>query len=116
MNINLKFTAKIVDEIEQAKKMPIENCITDTSVNSLALFLQKGMVDDNGNIGVSRAVALDKIDEYLEENDKNNLIMDIMEALVDAGFLSRDLNVKQLRALQSKQTEKVTAQIENSLL
>ena len=115
MNINLKFTAKIVDEIEQAKKMPIEHCITDTSVNSLALFLQKGMVDDNGNIGVSRAVALDKIDEYLEENDKNNRSMDIMEALVDAGFLSRDLNVKQLRALQSKQTEKVTAQIENNL-
>lgn len=115
MKINLKFTAKIVDEIEQAQKTPIEHCITDTSINSLTLFLQKGMVDDNGNTGVSRSVALSKIDEYLEENDKNDLIMDIMEALVDAGFLSRDLDVKQIRKLQSKQTEKVTEQIENNL-
>lgn len=115
MNINLKFTAKIVDEIEQAQKMPIEHCITDTSVNSLTLFFQKALVDDNGNTGVSRAVALTKIDEYLEDNDKNDLIMDIMEALVNAGFLSRDLNVKQIRELQSKQTEKVTAEIENNL-
>lgn len=95
--LNFKFTAQGVDEIEKARQLPIQNCISDSSINMLALFLQKGLIDDNGRNGVSRAVALDTIDKYLEESDIDNLIFDITEALVNAGFLSRELDIAKMR-------------------
>lgn len=95
--LNLKYNATKVDEIEQARKLPIENCITDTSISMLCLFIQKGLVDDNGNHGVSKAVAMDVIDKYFEEKDKDDLVLDIMEALVSGGFLSRQVNVEKMR-------------------
>jgi len=102
MKLNLKYNATRVDEIEQAKKLPIENCISDTTIGNLALFVQKGMIDDNGNHGVSKAVALSTIDAYLEENDKDELVMDIMEALINGGFLSRDVDLAKVRELKAK--------------
>lgn len=115
MKLNLKYNATKVDEIEQAKKMSIENCIADTSISNLALFIQKGLVNDNGNIGVSRAVAMDTIDEYLAENDKDELVFDIMEALTSAGFLTRELDVTKLREMKTKRTAQANQEIENSL-
>lgn len=115
MKLNLKYNATKVDEIEQAKKQSIENCISDTSIGSLALFIQKGLVDDYGHQGVSRNVALSTIDTYLEENDKDELVMDIMEALINGGFLSRELDVEKLRQLKATRQAQVNEQIENSL-
>ena len=71
MKLNLKYTAIKVDEIEQSKKLPIENCIADTTIGNLTLFIQKGLVNDGGNIVVSKSQALTLIDEYLAENDKD---------------------------------------------
>lgn len=115
MKLNLKYNATKVDEIEQAKKQSIENCIGDTSISNLALFIQKGLVDDNGNYGVSKAVAMDTIDKYLAENDKDELVFDIMEALTNGGFLSRELDVAKLRQMKSKRTAQVNKEIENNL-
>ena len=115
MKLNLKYNATKVDEIEQSKKMSIENCINDTTVGNLALFIQKGLIDDNGHHGVSRAVAIDTIDSYLQENDKEELVMDIMEALIDGGFLSRELDVKKLRELKAKRQAQVNEEIDNNL-
>ena len=42
MKLNLKYTALKVDEIEKAKGTAIENCISDTTVANLCLFVQKG--------------------------------------------------------------------------
>ena len=95
--MNLKYTAIKVDEIEKAKGMPIENCIGDTTIDNLVLFVQKGLVDDNGVHGVSRSVALTKIDEYLAKKDKQELVLDIVESLIDGGFLPRTLNVEGIR-------------------
>ena len=97
MKLNLKYNATRVDEIEQEKKLPIEECLQDTSINNIALFIRKGLVDENGATGVSKAKALDIIDQYLAEDEKTNLVFDIMEALVDGGFLTKELNVKALR-------------------
>ena len=107
MKLNLRYTAVKVDEIEQSKKLPIENCIADTTIGNLALFVQKGLVNDSGNVGVSRAQALTAIDEYLAENDKDELVMDIMEALIDGGFLSRDVDLTKLRELKAKRQAKM---------
>lgn len=113
--LNLKYNATRVDEIEQTKKLPIENCIADSTIGNLALFIQKGLIDENGNYGVSKSVAIDTIDAYLKENDKDDLVMDIMEALMDGGFLSRDLDVAKVRELKKARAEQVNKEISNSL-
>lgn len=115
MKLNLKYNATKVDEIEQTKKLPIEQCINDTSVGNLALFIQKGLIDDNGVHGVSRSVAIGTIDTYLADNDKEELVMDIMEALINGGFLSRELDVKKLRDLKAKRLAQVSEEIDNNL-
>lgn len=104
--LNLKYNATKVDEIEQARKLPIENCITDTSIGMLCLFIQKGLIDDNGVHGVSKSVAMSIIDKYFEESDKDNLVFDIMEALVDGGFLSRELDIENLKEINKKRLSK----------
>ena len=115
MKLNLKYNATKVDEIEQAKKLPIENCIADTSVSTLALFLQKGLIDDNGNHGVSRAVAISTMDTYFEEYDKDELVMDIMEAFCKGGFLSRELDVEKMRKLKLKRTAQMNEEIDKNI-
>lgn len=115
MKLNLKYNATRVDEIEQSKKLPIENCIADTSVGSLCLFIQKGLVNDSGSVGVSKAQALTTIDEYLADNDKDELVMDIVEALMNGGFLSRDLDLPKMRELKTKRQAQLNEEIANSL-
>lgn len=115
MKLNLKYNATKVDEIEQTKKLSIENCINDTSIGSLTLFIQKGLIDDNGNHGVSRTVAISTIDTYLEEHDKDDLVMDIMEALVNGGFLSRELDVAKLRKMKEQRLTQINKEINNAL-
>ena len=115
MKLNLKYNAMKVDEIEQAKKLPIENCIADTTIGNLALFIQKGLIDDNGNHGVSKNVAMDIINNYLAEYDKDELVMDIMEALCNGGFLSRELDVAKMREVNSKRIAQAKEKIENAL-
>ena len=115
MKLNLKYNATKVDEIEQAKKLPIENCISDSSISMLTLFIQKGLVDDNGVHGVSKAVAMSTIDEYLKEKDKQDLLIDIMEALVDGGFLSRELDVNSIRRLKESKIAQAKLQLEKEM-
>ena len=112
MKLNLKFNASRVDEIEQSKKLPIENCIADTTVSNLALFIQKGLVNDSGNVGVSRAQALTALDEYLAENDKDELVMDIMEALIAGGFLSRDVDLTKVRELKKQRQVQLNEELD----
>ena len=112
MKLNLKYTAIRVDEIEQSKKLPIENCIADTTVGNLALFIQKGLVNDSGTVGVSRAQALTTIDEYLAVNDKDELVMDIMEALIDGGFLSRDVDLAKVRKLKAARQAQLNEELD----
>lgn len=115
MKLNLKYNATRVDEIEQTKKLPIENCIADTTIGNLTLFIQKGLVNDSNGVGVGRAKALETIDEYLAEHDKDELVMDIMEALIDGGFLSRDLDLAKVRELKTKRQAQLNEEINNAL-
>ena len=115
MKLNLKYNATRVDEIEQAKKLPIENCIADNTIGNLTLFIQKGLVNDSGSVGVGKAQALTVIDEYLAENDKDELVMDIVEALINGGFLSRDLDLAKVRELKAKRQAQINEEINNAL-
>ena len=113
MKLNLKYNATRVDEIEQAKKLPIENCIADTTISNLTLFVQKGLVNDSDGVGVGKAKALTVIDEYLAENDKDELVMDIMEALINGGFLSRELDLAKVRELKAKRQAQLNEGLNN---
>lgn len=95
--MNLKYNASKVDEIEQIKKQPIAGCIGSSAIADLCLFVQKGLIDDNGRHGVSKNVAMDAIDAYLVDHDTSELALDIMEALVNGGFLSRQMDMNKLR-------------------
>ena len=113
MKLNLKYTATKVDEIEQTKKLPIENCIADSTIANLVLFIQKGLVNDSNGVGVGKSKAMQVLDEYLAENDKDELVMDIMEALINGGFLSRDLDLAKVREVKAKRQAKLTEELNN---
>ena len=98
MKLNLKFIARNINEIEKIKGMPINNCLGDISIGNLALFVEKGL--DKKDMTLEKA--FDEIDEYLKENDLNELMFDVMEALIDAGFLSRKVNMKEMRQQQEE--------------
>lgn len=105
----LKFNAQKVDEIEKIKKKPIEECIGDTSISNIALFIEKGAETDSAV--VTKNMAMDLIDEYLKEDDKDGLVLFIMEALVDAGFLSRVLDIKAVRESKSKEMKQIMKEL-----
>ena len=65
------------------------------------------------DLGIDVATAKKFIDNYLETNDKDELVMDIMEALINGGFLSRDLNVAKLREAKAKRQAQVNEELEN---
>lgn len=109
----LKYNASRVDEIEKAKGLPIENCIADNTINNLALMIMKGLVNEDGTVGVQRPKAIEIIDEYLVEKDKDELLFDITEALVDGGFLSRELDIAKLREKKAKYLTQANEQIDN---
>ena len=112
MKLNLKYTALKVDEIEKAKGKAIELCIDDTRIDNMCLFVQKGLVDDNGKHGVTRNVALSKIDDYWQEYDKQELLLDIIEALVAGGFLPKSPNLTPLKERLNIRVEKANQIIE----
>ena len=104
--MNLKYNALKIDEIEKEKGVAIENCIQDTTISNIILFVQKGL-------DVSREVAVQKIDEYLADKDKQNLVLDIMEALVAGGFLPRSVDIASLRKSMQADAKKGKASAKN---
>ena len=108
MELNLKFTASIVKDIEDAKRQPIANCIGDQTINGLAFFIQKAQVNENGKQGVSNNVAISIIDEYLAGGkDSNDLLFEIIERLIGAGFLSKELDTAQMKSKVTDEIKKV---------
>ena len=96
--LNIKFTARTVDAIEQARHMPIENVVADTSVGAITTILQFALFDENKNgYGVSRGVAQDVIDQQLESRDRFDIMLDFTEELVSSGFLPRTIDVQAMR-------------------
>lgn len=97
--LNIKFNATIVDAIEKAAGAPIENCVGDTSVSGMVRILQHSVIDDNtSTAGISRSVAMAKLDTYLEGgSDRFDLLIDITEQLVSDGFLPRSIDTEKMR-------------------
>jgi len=111
--INLKFKASNVDKIESAKGAPIENVLSDTTINNIAFIVSNAFINEDGKIGIPKAQAMDKIDQHLEHYDKEDLMLDITEALVNAGFLSRELDTQAIRDQKAKAIKEANEQIKN---
>lgn len=112
MKLDLRFNAKIVDQIERKYNVSIEQLLGNTSVQNLAYFIEKAHYDeDRDRSGVSNDKSYEILDEFLKENDKEEALFQIMESLQTAGFLSRKLDVKKMR----QAVEEKTADIETEL-
>ena len=74
---------------------------------------ERGLNGQKVGVGVGKTKALAVIDEYLAENDKDELVMDIMEALINGGFLSRDLDLAKVRELKAKRQAKLSEELNN---
>ncbi len=109
----LKFTASKIDELEKSTKKSLQQLVAEGTIGSMTSFIEKGLVNENGTIGCSRNVALSTIDDYLEneENDLDTLRLDIMGALVDGGFLSRQLDVKKIKQTAMEKIEQIKQDI-----
>lgn len=114
--INLKFNAKNVDQIERKHGVSIEQLLGDTSVQRLAYFIEKAQYDeDREKIGVHNEQSYELLDAYLAEHDKEDLIMDIMEALQKGGFLSRKVDISKMREALEKKTTEVSEVLDKAL-
>lgn len=84
----LKFTPRIIREIEVESKTTALKLIQDISVISLTLFVKKGLglkTDED---------AFDAIEKYLEKDgDLISLQVTVMQKLQDAGFFPRSLDL-----------------------
>lgn len=94
--MELKYTPRIINEIETEAKKPVQDVLADFSVKTLVLFVKKGL-------NVDESVAFDEMEKYLAEGgDTVTLYTDIMESLQKAGFLPRELNLKRVKEDMSK--------------
>jgi len=118
-NLKLKFTARVVDKIERQYGVSIEELLGNTSVRNLAFFIEKAHYDeDTEKVGVNNEESYTILETYLKDHDKEDLLMDIMEALQTSGFLSRKIEVDKMRESIQKETtkamDKLDADSENS--
>ena len=94
--LNIKLNASIVDKIETALGVAINEAITNTTVRGMSTVLQYAYQDDSNN-GLSREASLEKLDTLLETKDVYDIMVDFMEAASKGGFLPRKMNFKEIR-------------------
>lgn len=99
-NIPLKFTATNVDQIEKKNGTSIENLLGDMRIDHLRYFIEKAYHNEESDrVGCSNQQALEYLETYLGDGgEKEELLVDIMEALQTGGFLSRKIDLKAVRA------------------
>lgn len=113
-NFKLKFTARVVDKIERQYAVSIEQLLGNTSVRNLAFFIEKAFYnEDTETTGVNNEESYRILESYLETKEKEDLIMDIMEALQNTGFLSRKIKIEEMRKSMNEQMDKAMDEIKS---
>lgn len=98
--MDLKYTARIIRDIEIEKKRPITDVIGVYSMENIVYLVQKGL-------GCDEETAFAKIEEFLAlGNDTTEIYLQVMESLQRDGFLPKALQINDLRA---KMQEKVAS-------
>nr|DAY26594.1 MAG TPA: tail assembly chaperone protein [Caudoviricetes sp.] len=105
--MKLKFRAIDITEIEEERGIPLISIINDTRIQSLALFVKKGLRKLDGS-EYSTEEIYQKIDEYLSKKDTDELLFEITEALQKGGFLPRRMKLKEIFDLKETIVQEVT--------
>lgn len=106
--LNFKFKAKTIATIErkmksvEGRKISIEEILGDLTIDTLAIILMNGLLHDDDKVGCDEEKAFEIIDNYLEKNDKMELMMDIYEAMQKQGFLPKAIDLKAMRKEMSQ--------------
>lgn len=95
--MDLKFTPRIINEIEQESKRPIIEIMGEFSMKNIVLLVKRGL-------GINEEEAFTQIEKYFEAGgDMVELHLTIMERMQVAGFLPRALNLTDTRAKMQQQ-------------
>jgi hypothetical protein len=95
--MNLSYTPLDIKEIEKSKGVSIDEVITNPTIENIEFLLMKGMKKDKGEI-------TEIIDDLFKEHKKTGILLAIMEALVDGGFLDEQI-LKLAKQYQEKLAE-----------
>lgn len=80
----ISYKALDVKDMEKTKGCSIEDIVTNPTIENIEYLLIKGM-------GKTKNDIIEEIDDLLKEHTKTGLMMMIMEALVEGGFLDEQI-------------------------
>ena len=100
--LNLKFTARDVAAVEEALNGSLEKIIASFRLTTLIQFLMVGLRDKAGNrLNLDEDKAFDIVDEKIKEYGKIELQIEVIDALIESGFLPKAIDTNQMRATLS---------------
>jgi len=93
MELNFKWSLLKVRQLEKEQGKSLPEIVSEMSIDTLIALAQTGLMNESGKGGVSEKVASEKIDEVLEQGDKDvyEIQVDIMDSLIKAGFLPKSM-------------------------
>ena len=101
--LNLKFTARDVAAVEEALNGSLEKIIASFRLTTLIQFLMVGLRDKSGNrLNLDEYKTFDLVDEKIKEYGKIELQIEVIDALIEAGFLPKAIDTSQLRTTVSE--------------
>ena len=101
--LNLKFTARDVAAVEEALNDSLEKIIASFRLTTLIQFLMVGLRDKSGNrLNLDEDKTFDLVDEKIKEYGKIELQIEVIDALIEAGFLPKAIDTSQLRTTVSE--------------
>ena len=101
--LNLKFTARDVAAVEEALNGSLEKIIASFRLTTLIQFLMVGLRDKSGNrLNLNEDKTFDLVDEKIKEYGKIELQIEVIDALIEAGFLPKAIDTSQLRTTVSE--------------
>ena len=101
--LNLKFTARDVAAVEEALNGSLEKIIASFRLTTLIQFLMVGLRDKSGNrLNLDEDKTFDLVDEKIKEYGKIELQIEVIDALIEAGFLPKAIDTRKLRTTVSE--------------
>ena len=101
--LNLKFTARDVAAVEEALNGSLEKIIASFRLTTLIQFLMVGLRDKSGNrLNLDEDKTFDLVDEKIKEYGKIELQIEVIDALIEAGFLPKSIDTSKLRTTVSE--------------
>ena len=114
--LNLKFTARDVAAVEEALDGSLEKIIASFKLTTLIQFLMVGLRDKDGKkLDLSEDAAFDVVDGAIKEHGKIELQIQVIDALIEAGFLPKAIDTGQLRATLSEAIGQLRATLSEAI-